>query len=242
MIQSPKELSAALQRLLVRAGDENPSRLKLAQELRVLATQLEPQVKTGASTKVPLAQTRKLIEQAYSVGQASHSSVIREDVQKYIRQVEGLIRIPGPPSGALVSAILDVFWAYGVLSKDEDADGNGYNAQSSSDGRREASSKAKTDARPRTGWFKHQPPVPWDRFFRVEKELTLGYGSSVNRPTPPLYKTLKVGELLRLDGEAANGAVWFIDAEGGRGKVDAGEVRNLTRDGRLAEVPTPPPK
>jgi len=145
MIQSPKELSAALQRLLVRAGDENPSRLKLAQELRVLATQLEPQVKTGASTKVPLAQTRKLIEQAYSVGQASHSSVIREDVQKYIRQVEGLIRIPGPPSGALVSAILDVFWAYGVLSKDEDADGNGYNAQSSSDGRREASSKAKTD-------------------------------------------------------------------------------------------------
>lgn len=211
MIQSPKELSAALQRILVRAGQGTPSRLKLAQELRVLATQLEPQVKTGsvrlerafdafyeevsksiawrsarhidtstlealmdqlekvgklmdqhnkealeelisekvkkfyvktgghvggASKKVPLAQTRKLIEQAYSVGQVSLSAVTREDVQKYIREVERLIRIPGPPSGWLVSAILDVFWCYGVLSKDEDADG--YNAQSSSDARREA--------------------------------------------------------------------------------------------------------
>jgi len=212
MIQSPKELSAALQRILVRAGDDNPSRLKLAQELRVLATQLEPRVKTGSvrlerafdafyeevsrsitwrsaqhldtstlealmdqlekvgklmdqhnkealeelisekvkkfyvktgghAKKVPLAQTRKLIEQAYSVGQASLSAITREDVQKYIREVERLIRIPGPPSGWLVSAILDVFWCYGVLSKDEDADG--YNAQSSSDARREAS-KAKS--------------------------------------------------------------------------------------------------
>jgi hypothetical protein len=89
------------------------------------------------------------------------------------------------------------------------------------------------------GWFKRKPQVPWDRFFRVEKELWLGYDSDVHRPTPPLSKRRKAGELLRLDGEAANGAVWFIDAEGGRGKIDAGEVRNLTRDGRIVEVPTP---
>jgi hypothetical protein len=90
------------------------------------------------------------------------------------------------------------------------------------------------------GWFpKNTPPVPWDRFFRVEKEFTLGYDSSVRNPTPSRFRRIEVGEILRLNGESASGNVFFIDAEGRRGKTEAGEVANLTRRGILVEAPAP---
>lgn len=69
--------------------------------------------------------------------------------------------------------------------------------------------------------------------YLVKNEITLGYGSHTRRPNPSRYKSIKPGALLTLDAEAANGAVWFIDEDGERGKIDCGEVKNLIRDGRI---------
>ena len=52
MIRSPRELSAALRNLIALTGSESPNRLKVAQELRSLATQLGPQVKTGSAYRL----------------------------------------------------------------------------------------------------------------------------------------------------------------------------------------------
>ena len=75
------------------------------------------------------------------------------------------------------------------------------------------------------------------RQFTVQKAISLGYDSHVHRPTPPRRKALEQGSIIRLDSEAPNGNVWFIDEDGERGKIQCGEVRNLTRDGRIVETP-----
>ena len=75
------------------------------------------------------------------------------------------------------------------------------------------------------------------RQFTVQKPISLGYDSHVHRQTPPRHKTLMPGSIIRLDDEAPNGNVWFIDEDDERGKIQCGEVRNLTRDGRIVETP-----
>jgi hypothetical protein len=74
------------------------------------------------------------------------------------------------------------------------------------------------------------------RKFEVKKSLELGYGSHTQRPTPDRFKKFGPGTILTLDGEAPNGNVWFIDPEGNRGVVEAGEVRNLIRSGNVVEL------
>ena len=72
----------------------------------------------------------------------------------------------------------------------------------------------------------------------MRKLITLGYDSHCRAPTPRRIKQHDPGAILSLDSEAPNGNVWFIDESGERGKIEAGEVRNLTRDGRLEELCT----
>ena len=74
------------------------------------------------------------------------------------------------------------------------------------------------------------------RTFQVQKAINLGYGGHTRCPTPTMYKSHEPGTILRLYGEAPNGNVWFIDPDGGRGVIPCGEVRNLTRDGRVVEM------
>lgn len=73
------------------------------------------------------------------------------------------------------------------------------------------------------------------RRFIVRKPITLGYGSNVHDPNPKRIREHEAGTVLTLDSESPNGNVWFIDPDGERGKIEAGEVRNLTLDGRLEE-------
>lgn len=73
------------------------------------------------------------------------------------------------------------------------------------------------------------------RTFTVLKPITLGYDSNVRRPTPPRYKRHDVGASLRLDCEAPNGNVWFVDSDNERGKTECGEVFNLIKTGHLFE-------
>lgn len=74
------------------------------------------------------------------------------------------------------------------------------------------------------------------RKFIVLKPVTLGYGSHVRQPTPSRFVTQEKGTILSLDSEAPNGNVWFFDEDGKRGKIECGEVANLTKDGRLVEI------
>jgi hypothetical protein len=73
------------------------------------------------------------------------------------------------------------------------------------------------------------------RLFEVVQPVFLGYGSHVRHTTPTRHKLMQPGTLLRLQSEAPNGNVWFLDPDGERGKIECGEVRNLTRDGRVVE-------
>lgn len=66
------------------------------------------------------------------------------------------------------------------------------------------------------------------RKFVCLEEITLGYDSHVRAPTPRRIKIHKPGTELTLSSEAPNGNVWFIDPDGERGKIECGEVRNLT--------------
>lgn len=70
--------------------------------------------------------------------------------------------------------------------------------------------------------------------------LTLGYDSHVRAPTPSRYKTHPEGTILSYGSSAANGNVWFHDPDFERGKIEAGEIGNLTRDGRLVKVVATP--
>jgi hypothetical protein len=94
------------------------------------------------------------------------------------------------------------------------------------------------------------PSVPADPYgkrdydrgdkYRVGPEgLTLGYDSHVRAPTPSRYKTHPEGTILAYSSSAPNGNVWFYDPDFERGKIEAGEIGNLTKDGRLTAV-TPP--
>lgn len=74
------------------------------------------------------------------------------------------------------------------------------------------------------------------RKFIVKKRISLGYDSHVRQPTPTRYKFHDVGSHLDLDSESPSGNVWFIDKDGERGKIESGEVSNLTKDGRLEEL------
>lgn len=71
------------------------------------------------------------------------------------------------------------------------------------------------------------------RTYIVQKPLRLGYDSHVRAPTPTRYKTFQSGVTLRLDSQAPNGNVWFIDPDGERGKIECGAVSNLLRDGDI---------
>jgi len=74
------------------------------------------------------------------------------------------------------------------------------------------------------------------RTFIVQKPITLGYDSHTRQPTPTRYKRHEIGAVLMLDSEAPNGNVWFIDSDKERGKIECGEVSNLTKNGRVVEL------
>ncbi len=72
--------------------------------------------------------------------------------------------------------------------------------------------------------------------YLVRKAIRLGYDSHVRAPTPSRFKEHQPGSELTLSSEAPDGTVWFIDSDGERGKIDCGEVRNLTADGRVRQM------
>jgi len=74
------------------------------------------------------------------------------------------------------------------------------------------------------------------RRFKVLKELKIGYGSHVHAPTPTHSKRHQPGTILHLQSEAFNGNVWFVDPDGERGKIECGQVSNLTSNGRVVEL------
>lgn len=67
--------------------------------------------------------------------------------------------------------------------------------------------------------------------YKVLKPLSLGYGSTTRTPTPSRYKTIQPGIEVTLESVAPNGNVWFIDHEGERGKIEAGDISNLEQMG-----------
>ena len=76
------------------------------------------------------------------------------------------------------------------------------------------------------------------RKFRVGDGVVirLGYGSNVHDPNPKRIVEHAAGTVLTLESESPSGNVWFRDPQGYRGKIECGEVRNLTRDDRLVEL------
>ena len=73
------------------------------------------------------------------------------------------------------------------------------------------------------------------RAFIVLKPLTLGYDSDVRCLTPARVKIHAPGTRLVFNQETTSGNVWFFDADGERGKIECGELANLTRTGRIVE-------
>ena len=72
------------------------------------------------------------------------------------------------------------------------------------------------------------------KIYVVRKSISLGYGSHVRNPNPNRIKIHEAGSILRLDSEAPNGNVWFIDSDGERGKIECGSVANLTKNGLIS--------
>lgn len=81
------------------------------------------------------------------------------------------------------------------------------------------------------------PTENMPRNFLCKTEVRVGYDSDVRAPSPRRYKTHPPGTRLVLNSEAPNGNVWFIDPDGERGKIECGQVSNLTARGTLEEIP-----
>lgn len=75
------------------------------------------------------------------------------------------------------------------------------------------------------------------RAFTVLQPLALGYDSDVRNPTPARVKIHAPGSRLLFNQETTSGNVWFFDGDGERGKIECGELANLTRSGRILETP-----
>jgi hypothetical protein len=67
----------------------------------------------------------------------------------------------------------------------------------------------------------------------TQNPLTIQVGSDVRNPTGGHFVAIPVGETISLEDSRGMSCNVWITWQGQRGKIECGEIRNLTRDGRI---------
>ena len=67
----------------------------------------------------------------------------------------------------------------------------------------------------------------------THKPLKIQVGSDINNPTGGHIVSIPTGEIISLEESRGMSCNVWITWQGQRGKIECGEIRNLTRDGRI---------
>ena len=68
---------------------------------------------------------------------------------------------------------------------------------------------------------------------RILKPLSIQVGSDIHNPTGGRLVELPVGEVVTMQDSVGTSCNVWLTWQGQRGKIECGEIRNLTRDGRV---------
>jgi hypothetical protein len=68
---------------------------------------------------------------------------------------------------------------------------------------------------------------------RILKPLSMQVGSDIYNPSGGYFVALPVGEVVSIEDSRGMSCNVWVTWQGQRGKMDCGEIRNLTRDARV---------
>ena len=68
---------------------------------------------------------------------------------------------------------------------------------------------------------------------RILKSISIQVGSDIHNPSGGRIAAIPVGEIVGIEDSRGMSCNVWITWEGQRGKIECGEIRNLTRNGRI---------
>jgi len=68
---------------------------------------------------------------------------------------------------------------------------------------------------------------------RILKPISIQVGSDIHNPSGGRFVPLPVGEVVDMEDSRGMSCNVWVTFQGQRGKIDCGEIRNITRDGRV---------